>query len=746
MIIIAIHLFSKKLEDMECEIVEEAENIEEIEPLPQYQEREIVTEAEVNLSNYIQSNNTINTIPRDTMNIINRLNNEASRDQYARIYDQSNSNNDHIEDEEEEPRPSTSTIPVPLPEKENMPRIPPPCYDVALTQPRISTKGMIVLPQDPSFSILPFLSRNSSTIQYQSIRRNRERLRDIFVIHRHHSNSSNNNSSPNNYRFQDSQITSSLSTSSHSSNSSDHSTTSETNALNHHRRRDSSRRSSRSRLIFGHQRHSHIFRRNRRSRLRSRQSTDNISVSSISVYYPTSVIDIPEDHYSIETHANDSIRNYRAPSYISERNSPPTTTTINGGQDPELSLINQHLLSNISEYGTSTVQSHQASSLEVLHGNESWYDIPPPTPTPSIQHIDKAEIIQTDSVISVENNLNNVASTSQTPSDCINIDVQSNNNNSHQITIHSNFDLVHSNTNNTNYHNTNEHDTVINDTEKKLTDKAIESKSNLDKSKDSSKKDNRQSTISINILNPDHDITKKKLNREMLRKIKSEPVIDAQEVLSPIPNATPTKSKKSKSSNYSSFLPSFTSKSKHLSIGPKEVIVQDSASVSSECSSSSSVSIPIASPSLPSSPKRNINTILSSISQSTNLSSFKQMQKKLYSSVALLPSKKEKVSRKGKEKLDWDSSELSIKIETETSFSVTEIPGEIEDIHHEIIVMPSTIDITDQKEKMDLFEDEKDTNSDFSNSKSKSIIILDDISTSTLEKRKKKWIPKKRIK
>jgi len=479
MIIIAIHLFSKKLEDMECEGMEDTDHIEEIEPLPQYQEREILTEAEVNLSNYIQFNNTINTIPRDTMNIINRLNETSTHDHYARNFDNNNNNNNnnnncnnnvHEENQEEEPQPSTSTIPVPLPEKENMPRIPPPCYDVALTQPRISNKGMIVLPQDPSFSVLPFISRNSSTLQFHSIRRNRERFREIFTFRRHHSQHSSTSTEPNDYRIQDSQITSSLSTSSQSSNSSSLSTISESESLNyhhHHRRHDSDLRISRSRL-FGRHRHSHTLRRYRRRRLHAHQSTDNISVSSISVYYPTSTIDIPEDHYSIETHSNDSIRNYRASTYSSVvgRNS-PTTTTINGGQDPDLSLTTQHLLSNISEYDTSTaqpsIQPQQNSSLEVLHDNESWCDIPHQTSTPSNQYINKCEVIQMDSAVSLESNPDNIASTSQTPSNHINIDAQStNNNDSHHITIHTNLDPVQSNTNNTNLPNTKECDTIIN--------------------------------------------------------------------------------------------------------------------------------------------------------------------------------------------------------------------------------------------------------------------------------------------
>ncbi|OUM65999.1 hypothetical protein PIROE2DRAFT_6892 [Piromyces sp. E2] len=270
-----------------------------------------------------------------------------------------------------------------------------------------------------------------------------------------------------------------------------------------------------------------------------------------------------------------------------------------------------------------------------------------------------------------------------------------------------------------------------------------------DSQSSSSKKDNRKSTISINILNPEQDITTKKLNRELLRKIKSAPIIDTQEIRTPIPSTTtPPKSKKSKTiSSYSSFLPSFTLKSKHLSLGPKETISQDSVSTSSECSSSSpSISIPITSPSQPSScPKRNINYILSSISQkSTNLSSFKQMQKKFYSSVALLPSKKEKVSRKGKEKLDWDSSEISIKIETESSFAATELPsGEVENSNSEIIIMPSTMDISHQKEKIDLFVgDEKDI-SDLSHSKSKSMVMFDVVvvaateNTTSLEEKEK---------
>ncbi|OUM66000.1 hypothetical protein PIROE2DRAFT_59649 [Piromyces sp. E2] len=478
MIILAIHLFSKKLENMECEAVhQEIDPIEEIEPLPLYQEREILTEAEVNLSNYIQSSNTINTIPRDTMNIINRLNeasSSSSHEQYTRILGNNQTNHDPTEHQEGEPRPSTSTIPVPLPEKENMPRIPPPCYDVALTQPRISNKGMIVLPQDPSFSILPFISRSSATIQHQSIRRNRERLRNFFSLHRHHSRSSLSSNSPNDYRLQD-PPTLSTSSHSHSTSSTTDSTPSETESLNHHRRRESSLNESRSRSFFGRRhRHPHYFRRQRRRRLRVRHSTDNASISSISVYYPTSVIDIPEDHYNIENQATDPAtrRNYRVPSYTSSvgRNTPTNVTTINDDHDPDLSISAQHLLSNISECGTTTapLQSlpYQNSSLEVLNGHESWLDISPSIPSTSTTP-EKGEIIHIDSSVRAENSLDNIASTSTnqaSPSNYININMQSNNHNHNhnEITIHSNFDPVHSNINDTSYHNTNERDTVIN--------------------------------------------------------------------------------------------------------------------------------------------------------------------------------------------------------------------------------------------------------------------------------------------
>ncbi|ORX47376.1 hypothetical protein BCR36DRAFT_584879 [Piromyces finnis] len=362
LIIMGIRIFSKKLEELGCEGIQEIRRVEDIEPLPQYQEREIPTEAEINLSNYIQSNNTISTIPRDTMNIINRLN-EASAQQMT----QQSTHHENTENQEEEEEdsyssmPSTSIIPVPFPQKENMPHIPPPCYDIALTQPRITTKGMIVLPQDPSFSLLPFLSRSPST-NNQNIRRNRKRLRRFFIIHRRHSNRFPNTNSPNNYRFQDSQNNSILSTTSHSSSTSSlHLMTNfESNPnLNHHNHfrrhlRESSRHSSRLNVFRRHH-HSNSIRRQRRRR---HHCADN---ASISIYYPTSVADIPEDHYSIEVHDcnNNNVRNYQPSSNTSsfERNSTTVEDTSNC-QDPEVSLNTvQHLLSN--ENTTSGVKQSQ---------------------------------------------------------------------------------------------------------------------------------------------------------------------------------------------------------------------------------------------------------------------------------------------------------------------------------------------------------------------------------------------------
>jgi len=461
-IILAIHIFSKKLDELDCQVIQNTERIEEMEPLPVYQEREIPTEAEVNLSNYVQFSDTINTIPRDTMNIINRLN--ESSNGYTRLINDNQVNGENTENNEnqgEEPQP-TSTIPVPLPEKASMPRIPPPCYDVALTQPRINNKGLIVLPQDPSFSILPFFSR-STAVHRNSIRRNRPRSGLFsFHLHRSNSNSSSTNHTPNNYRYQEPQITSSLST---SSNTSSDSAISESNTALTQHHRNSSVHDSRIRSFLRHRHHSNTFRRHRRRRLRAHRSSDNISVSSISVYYPTSVMDIPEDHYSIETHAYSSVRNYHSHSFSSVgRNLPTNATTINGSHDPELSQSTQHLLSTISEYGSSSIQQsqpYQNSTLAVLHDNESWIDIPPPTPIMEYEENNKNVPIAShaDSAISVESDQDNIASTSQNSQDNIIINVQSNNHqDSNQITIHSNFDPV----NNLSYQHTNEQDSVIN--------------------------------------------------------------------------------------------------------------------------------------------------------------------------------------------------------------------------------------------------------------------------------------------
>ncbi|KAG4086853.1 hypothetical protein H8356DRAFT_1732962 [Neocallimastix lanati (nom. inval.)] len=480
-IIIAIHLFSKKLNSIDCENgYQQFDNpLEEMEPLPEYEERETRPDGEVDLSDYIQANNTINTIPRDTMNIINILNSNSQRNLHVSFTDTTQlppppsptitdnydgSNNSH-HDHDHQVRnddyllsiPSTSILPLPRPKRESIPNIPPPCYDIALTQPRISNQGMIVLPQDPSFATnLPTLLRNSSSHRH-ILRRSRQRLIKFFTHHRM--------SSPlnNNYRLP----SHSSSVTSHSSIISSGSSNSDSN-LNpssshhhdqsqqqHHHSNDPyndnrsslsiNRRSrnhvSRSRAFLNrlHPTHLHassIFSRRRRHRsnlLRFYGSTDNDSISSVSIY-PTTMIDIPEDHYNISgggmnyhevrnniipeiergctTTAtsmipciNDNSAPVQSISMAESIHSTPTTQVVSTTDNININSMTTQSISIENRIHTPTLnnmETHQtnrqasSSSSEVLNNREAWVDVT--QYNPSLINHEEEDIINFNSV------------------------------------------------------------------------------------------------------------------------------------------------------------------------------------------------------------------------------------------------------------------------------------------------------------------------------------------------------------
>ena len=486
LLLLAIRIFSKKLDDFGYDGAYQnyEEPIEEVEPLPLYVERE--TRPEMDLSDY----NTINTIPKDTMNIINRLNslsepttlttsnNNININNNSNPNDLTSTNNINVDF-----NLSTSTLPLPTPEKENMPCIPPPCYDIAITQPRINNEGMIVLPQDPTFN-QPIITRSSSTTppHRNSLRRNRHRFMRFF------SHSPTTTSSYNNYRI------STHSSSSDSSNtnqnqyqnisSNSNSCSSSSDTLN---RRGSTTEvtvesESSSRFIFGRGRHNHrtssSLRRNRRRLLRHhRHSTDNNSISSISIC-PTAPIEVPEGHYYINRNTNFEVR---SPSQHYQDN--PTTTTeatTTTSTDPETSMSMQPLLSTQSNSNNSSSSSSSSSSSHVddtrssqtSSSGDRWMNLAPYQPSSSNQ-----EFIHIDSGISInddlksiqlhsnndqrENSSNEDESNPTTPfnsSVCVNINMNANpvDNDYHQITISNdylNINNEHNNQNNNNNDN-----------------------------------------------------------------------------------------------------------------------------------------------------------------------------------------------------------------------------------------------------------------------------------------------------
>jgi len=450
-IIIAIHLFSKKLNSIDCENgYQQFDNpLEEMEPLPQYEERETRLDGEVDLSDYIQANNTINTIPRDTMNIINILSSTSQRNMHVSFtdtphsppssppptitdnYDGNNSHHDHDHQVNNDDLndllsiPSTSTLPLPRPKRESIPNIPPPCYDIALTQPRISNQGMIVLPQDPSFATnLPILLRNSSSHRH-ILRRSRQRLMRFFTHHRTSSPLNNNYRLPNH----SSSVNSHSSTISSSSSNSDsnlnsfyhnhdqqqHNQSSDTNDDNRSSpsiSRRSRNHESRSRAFLNRLHHTHIHsssvfsrrrRRHRSNLLRIYGSMDNDSISSVSIY-PTIMVDIPEDHYNISGMNCHEVRSTIIPEIergystttsmipcindssasiqsISTADNIHSTTTqvvstadnVNPITTQSIPTIHTTTLSNVATHHTDIQAS--SSSSEVLNNTETWVDV-----------------------------------------------------------------------------------------------------------------------------------------------------------------------------------------------------------------------------------------------------------------------------------------------------------------------------------------------------------------------------------
>jgi len=437
LLLLAIRIFSKKLNTIECNesYPRYEEPIEEIEPLPLYEARESRPEGEVDLSDYIQANNTINTIPRDTMIIINRLstNNENSDyDDYS-----SNDNNNH----------NMSTLPLPTPEKENMPCIPPPCYDIALTQPRINNQGMIVLPQDPTFN-QPILTRST---RRHSLRRSRQRFMRFFS-HFHSPFSIN-------YRLPI-RSSSMISCSSASSESNvnlnqyqrirSNSSISDIHNNNTVNRRGSNIGRLRTIFIFsrhGHNRNNSFSSRRYRRLLRFCHSTDNSSISSISIC-PTTSIEVPEDHYSINHNTNYEVRRHHSISNIDQ--SPSTTTSVSR----KTSLTNET---------NNNKSSPQNDSSEETNHTDTWMNIT------QYQLTSESEFTRMDSGVSINSNLNNMASSSNTSpvnsSECVNISMDANPSDTdcHQITISNDYLNINNNIQNNDINGDEDfHNSVIN--------------------------------------------------------------------------------------------------------------------------------------------------------------------------------------------------------------------------------------------------------------------------------------------
>jgi len=482
LLLLAIRIFSKKLDDLGYDGAYQnyEEPIEEIEPLPLYVERE--TRPEMNLSDY----NTINTIPKDTMNIINRLNslseptimttsnNNVNINHNSNPNDPTSTNNINIDF-----NLSTSTLPLPTPEKENMPCIPPPCYDIAITQPRINNEGMIVLPQDPTFN-QPIFTRSSSTTHHHrhSLRRNRHRFMRFF------SHSPTTTSSFNNYRIP-TRSPSMISTSSDSSNTNQNqyqnipSNPNSNNSSETSNRRGSTTGAaddseSSSRFIFG--RHGHHYhrvssssRRYRRRLLRHhRHSTDNASISSISIC-PTTPIEVPEGHYNINRNTHFEVR---SPSQHYQNN--PTTTagaTTTTVTDPETSMSMQPLLSTPSSSSSGSSHVDDTISPQNSSSGDRWMDLTPYQPSSSNQefiHIDSGININDDlKLIQPHSNNNQRTNTSNedesnptTPfnsSVCVNISMNADpvHNDYHQITISNDYLNINNEHNNQNNNNNN---------------------------------------------------------------------------------------------------------------------------------------------------------------------------------------------------------------------------------------------------------------------------------------------------
>jgi len=450
LIILAIHLFSKKLNEVQCDNgYQQFDNAaEEIEPLPEYEERETGPDGEVDLSDCIHTN-TIDTIPRNTMNIINILSNNSQitvhSDNNNNNSNNNNNNNNEIihsnsnnsscsrasttsennqinneMDIEEQllAIPSTSTLPLPTPEKENMPCVPPPCYDVALTQPRINNQGMIVLPQDPSFAInLPSLLRSTNAHRHY-MRRSRQRIKRFFSRHDTASLSNNNyhlpdqsssvHSHTSNFSSNISNIDSNNNNINNDSNSNGNNNSSnncaninisDNNRSPNINRRNSDHR-SKSRSFMNHFRIKNSTKSSkkfRRNLLRhNNQTSDNASISSVSIY-PTTMIDIPEDHYNIDGNICREIRSNRIPEI--ERGCTSTNTNIPGTNDISTNVHTLPMENNsnndINNIDTNITEIHyqQTNSINVLNTTDSLVELS--NYNPSLLH--EGEIINFDS-------------------------------------------------------------------------------------------------------------------------------------------------------------------------------------------------------------------------------------------------------------------------------------------------------------------------------------------------------------
>jgi len=456
LLLIAIRIFSRKLNTIDCDepYPNYREPVEEIEPLPLYEERDSRPEVEIDLSDYIQANNTINTIPRDTMIIINRLstnNDDSDHDDHS-----SNDNNNY----------NMSTLPLPIPKKENMPCIPPPCYDIALTQPRINNQGMIVLPQDPTFN-QPILTRST---RRHSLRRSRQRFMRFFS-HFHPSFSIN-------YRLP-TRSSSMLSCSSASSESNVtlnqyHRIHSNSSISDIHNNNTVNRRGNnigRLRTIFIFSRHGHnrnhtssSSRRYRRL-LRFCHSTDNASISSISIC-PTTSIEVPEDHYSINHNTSFEVRRHHS---ISNTNPNPITTMsmsrkpLLSNDTNETNKTNEANETNETNDEISSSSSPQNDSSEETNHSDTWMNIT------QYQLTSESEFVHMDSGVSINSNLNNMASSSNTSpfnsSEYVNINMDANPSDTdcHQITISNDYLNINNNIQNNDINGEEDfHNSVIN--------------------------------------------------------------------------------------------------------------------------------------------------------------------------------------------------------------------------------------------------------------------------------------------